>query len=123
MIDRESTTRTSSVPSKAFAAVRADWSVADSSDDRLMHTTASAPAVGCSPEGVLERAGRRCGCLGKLLGLRQSPVELRHAEIDAIGELLGAEPDRERNDVDVELVGLVLGQVAGAVGDDAHGHG
>ena len=123
VIERESTTRTSSVPSNAFAAVRADCSVAESSDDRLMHTTASAPASAAVAERVLERARRRRGGLGQLLGLGQPSVELGDAEVDPVGELLGAEADRERHDGDVELVGLVLGQIAGAVGDDADGHG
>jgi hypothetical protein len=42
--DRLSMTRTSAVPSKAFAAVCADCIVADSWAERLMQTTASAPA-------------------------------------------------------------------------------
>ena len=44
VIERESTTRTSRPPSAALAAFCADCIVADRSDDRLMHTTASAPA-------------------------------------------------------------------------------
>ena len=124
VIERESTTRTSRVPSNAFAAVRGGLAcVADSSDDRLMQTTASAPASAASRNAASNAPGDGAAVSGSWLGLGQPPVELADAEVDAVGELLVAEADRERHDGDVELVGLVLGQVAGAVGDDADGHG
>ena len=45
VIERESMTRTSSSPSTALAAFWADCIVAERSEDRLMHTMASAPAA------------------------------------------------------------------------------
>ena len=51
---------------------------------------------------------------------RQNSAGVRSAAVD---ELLAAEADGQRHDLDAELVGDRLGQIAGAVGDDAYGHG
>ena len=84
-------------------AVWADWEVADSPDDRLMHTTASAPAsawrrnaASSAPvPGPRSRAGRPTS---ELL------VELLDGEVGAVGVLLVAEADRQRHDLDPQPV-------------------
>ena len=97
--------------------------MADSSDDRLTQTTASAPASAAARKAASNAPGDGRCSLGKLVGLGQSSVEVADAEVDPVGELLGPEANGERDDADVELVGFVRGQVAGTVGDDADGHG
>ena len=123
MIERESTTRTSSVPSNALAAVRADWMRGGQLGRQVDAHDGVGARVGRVPERLSNAPGDGAAVSGSCSDSVEPAVELADAEVDPVGELLVAEPDRQRHDGDVELVGLVLGQVAGAVGDDADGHG
>ena len=57
LTDLESTARTGSSPARALAAVSAAWMVADSLDDRLMHTTPVAPAAAASRKACSKAPG------------------------------------------------------------------
>ena len=70
-------------------------------------------------ERLLERARRRRRGLGQHVGGGHLLVEVLDAELDAVGVLVVAEADGERHDLDAERVGLLLRQIARAVGDDA----
>ena len=123
VIERESTTRTSRSPSSALAAFWADCIVADSSDERLMHTTASAPACCWRRNAASNVPGAGAAVSGSTRRRGELRVEVVDAELAAVVELLVAEADRERHDLDAVLRDLLVGEVAAAVGDDAYGHG
>jgi hypothetical protein len=57
VIERESTTCTGSSPASAVAALRADCMVAERPEERLMHTTASAPAAACRRKAASKAPG------------------------------------------------------------------
>jgi hypothetical protein len=72
----------------------------------------------------LEGAGRRRRGLGQRLARLALRPELLGGEVDAIGELLVAEADAQRDDVDVEATRDLFGNVARAVGyyaNSSHG--
>ena len=71
---------------------------------------------------LLELAGRRCGRLGQRRRRRAARPELGRREVAAVDELLVADADRQRHDLDPELVGDALREIAGGVGDDADAH-
>ena len=73
-------------------------------------------------ERVDERARRRCRGLGQLGRRREFAVELGRRKLLAVDELLGAEADGERDDLDAEGGDFGVGEITGAVGDDANGH-
>ena len=98
----ESITATGHTSSRVFAAICADCIVADMRDDRLMHTMPSAP-LSQAAEGRLERADRRRGGLGQDLRVREPLPERLGRELDPVDELVVAESDRQRNDLDAEL--------------------
>ena len=61
--------------------------------------------------------------MGKDVGCPQALPKFRRAEIDPVGELLLAEADLQRDDLDRMFVGDDAIEVRGAVGDDSNRHG
>ena len=83
------------------AATCAACIVAERRDERLMQTMPVAPAVDEAAESRLERAGRRCRGLGQhARAARAAPRTRRRAQLFAVDELVVAEADRERHDLD-----------------------
>ena len=107
----------------AAAATCADCIVAERCDERLMHTMpvgAAAPAArGTAPR---TRPADGAAVSGSAVGVLEPLPELVGAELHAVDELLVAEADGERDDLDAERVDERLRQIAAAVGDhpDAH---
>ena len=124
LTDLESTARTGSSPATALAAVSAAWMVADSLDDRLMHTTPLAPAAAASRKACSKAPGEGAavdGSTAEAADLAQKADGVRSRAVD---ELLVAEADGQRDDRDGVLPHDVGRQVAAAVGDHSHdGHG
>ncbi len=90
--------------------------MAESLEERVRQSTASAPSVGGALERLDEHAGRGSGSPGQI-ALALAPVpELVGRQLAAVLELLGAETDGERHHQDVVLLDQVLGEVTGAVG-------
>ena len=122
--DRESTTsHVDASSSNALAAVWADCIVADSCDDRLMHTTRVGAGVGAPPERRFEGAGRRRR--GLRAGRRRPPCAGRSPRRSArCGRRTRRSPKRTVSGTTSmpRAVACVVGEVAGAVGDDADGH-
>ena len=77
--------------------------------------------VGEAAVGLLEAAGRRRGRRRQLGRRRAAGPELGRRQLLAVDQLLVAEADAERDDLDAPLLDEVVGEVAGAVGDDADG--
>jgi hypothetical protein len=114
--DRESMTRIGMRPSMPSAAVRAAWNVADTPGREGHAQHAVAAVVGRRLEGLLEGAGRRCGCLGQHRALGTAGPELGRGQPDTVNELLLAEADGEGDDGEVAAVGQFRGEVTGAIG-------
>ena len=80
----------------------------------------AAGAVGGQlPVGLLELAGGRRRRLGQCRRCGALRPELGDGEIVTVDVLVTVDADRQRDDLDAELVGDGLGEVAGRVGDDA----
>ena len=123
MIDLESITRTSISPSKALAAFCADCIVAESSLDRLMQTTASAPSAAALRNASSNAPGDGAAVSGSASDGRHPAIEVADAQLLAIDELFGPESDRERHHLDPVGGGVLDAEVTGTVGDDAYsGH-
>ena len=74
-------------------------------------------------ERLLERADRRCRGLGQHRRRLELAPELVGAQLLAVDVLAVAEADRERHDLDAELLAHLGRKVTGTVGHDANGHG
>ena len=118
----ESTTVTGSSPSSAFAADLRRLHGARQPRRQVDAHDAVGAGVAERPETLLEGAGRGRRGLGQHRRGRDLAPELLVRELDAVDELLVAEADRQRHDLDAERVGAGLREIAGAVGDDAYGH-
>jgi hypothetical protein len=87
--------------------------VADRPEDRLMQTMASAPRSAWRRNAASNAPGDGAAVSGSSLDDRQ---------VDAVGVLDRAEPDRQRHHLDPELLRLGGLEVGGRVGDDSHRH-
>ena len=112
----ESTTRTGRDPSRALAACRAASMVADIFDDRLTHTTPSAPSAAMASNAAWN-------CPGEGADVSGSPSKLRHRDQNSLVDSSTrstsssvAEPDPQRDQADAKLGQQIVRQVAGAVG-------
>ena len=76
-------------------------------------------ALGEPAVGLLEAARRRGGGRRQLRRRRAAGPELGRRQLLAVDELLVAEADAERHDLDAPARDELGGEVAGAVGDDA----
>ena len=81
-----------------------------------MHTTPVSAVGRQLAEPLLEHAGGRRGGLGQHRGRLAARPELARREIFTVDELVVAEPDGERHDLDALVLHDVSGQIAGAVG-------
>ena len=120
--ERVSTTRTG-ISVNVSAAVTAEAYVAESLEEMVRQSTASAPSAAARWNACMNMPGRGRGGFGQI-ALALAPVpELVGRELAAILELLGAETDGERYDQHVVRFDQVLGEVTGAVGHNPHtGH-
>ena len=100
VIERESTTCTGRSPAIAVAAVRADCIVADRPEERLMHTTASAPAAAWRRNAASNLPGAGAAVSGSSARGAELLVERLDRELRAVLELLAAEADRQRDHLD-----------------------
>ena len=108
---------------EAVGATRAASSalciVADRAPESVTTTMPVAPRSARRAVGLLEPARRRRGRRGQLRRRRAAGPELGGRQLLAVDELLVAEADAQRHDLDAPALGELVGQVAGAVGDDA----
>ena len=103
----------------ARAASSALCIVAESAPDKRDGDDAGRAPVGEAAVRLLEAARRRRGRRRQLRRRRAAGPELVGGQLLAVDELLVAEADAERHDLDAPALGELGGQVAGAVGDDA----
>ena len=101
------------------AASSALCSVADSAPDNITATMCGRPTRRERAVGLLEPPRRGSGGARQLRRARAPGPELVGAELLAVDELLVAETDAQRHDLDAGGAGDLVGQVARAVGDDA----
>ncbi len=87
-----------------------------------MQTMPSAPAAPRARKRSSNAPGEGAAVSGRTGDAADLAPELLVRELDAVDELLLAESDRQRDDVDAERVGPGLREIAGAVGDDADDH-
>ena len=121
VIDRESTTRTSTLALERRRRVLGRLHGGRQLRREVDAHDRVGALVGHAAEGLLERARATGAAVSGSVGARgHAACRSRSTrELDAVDELLVAEADRQRHDLDAVAVDHVLRQVAGAVGDDA----
>ena len=120
-VERESTTVTRCSPTWE-AASRAASVVLDSSDDRWMETSRSAPATEAAAVGRDEVTGRGPGGGDALAARRQSAGDVVRADLAALPARAAGEDDVQRHDLDVVLLDQRGRQVGRRISDDGDGH-
>ena len=123
VIERESTTRTSMLPSRALAPFCAACMVADRPEDRLMQTMASAPRsawrrnAASNASGRGGRPSRAARWTTPTCRRTARPTGRRRRVLDRAG------PDRQRHHLDPQSLASTASGSGGRVSDDSHRHG